>query len=174
MGANLFPEFAVFRETVRYLDQVLGALSRSPSWTIEKALKEPPATSQIHDPAFSQTICTGLQIALLALLRQWGIEPDVTVGHSSGEIAAAYAAGYLTASEAIVIAYFRGQVVSTNTRKGLMMAVGLGYSEARSYLDGIETEVKIAAVNSPNSVTLSETKNRRVSCYQESSNQTQM
>ncbi|KAI6777704.1 Beta-ketoacyl synthase [Emericellopsis cladophorae] len=155
MGAELFPEYAMFRQTIRYLDQVLGALTRRPSWTIEGALLEPAVTSQIHDPAFSQTVCTGLQIALLALLRQWEIEPVMTLGHSSGEIAAAYAAGHLKASEAIVLAYFRGQVVSTNTREGLMMAAGLSSDDARSYLDGIENKVKIAAVNSPNSVTLS-------------------
>lgn len=72
-----------------------------------------------------------------------------------GEMAAAYAAGRLKANEAIVLAYFRGQVVATNTRQGLMMAVGVGPAQARSYLDGIESEVKIAAVNSPDSVTLS-------------------
>ncbi|OAA40092.1 Beta-ketoacyl synthase [Beauveria brongniartii RCEF 3172] len=155
MGAKLFSEFAVVKQTVQYLDQVLGALTLNPPWTIEGALLEPEATSRIHDPAFSQTVCTGLQIALLALLRQWNIVPAVTVGHSSGEIAAAYAAGHLKACEAIVLAYFRGQVVSMNTKSGLMMAVGLGVSDARSYLDGIEEEVKIAAVNSPNSVTLS-------------------
>ncbi|EGX93678.1 polyketide synthase, putative [Cordyceps militaris CM01] len=155
MGAKLFSEFAVVKQTIQYLDQVLGALTLKPSWSIEGALLEPAATSQIHDPAFSQTICTALQIALLALLRQWNIVPAVTVGHSSGEIAAAYAAGHLKACEAIVLAYFRGQVVSMNTRSGLMMAVGLGVGEAKSHLDGIEDAVKIAAVSSPNSVTLS-------------------
>ncbi|KAM3427390.1 hypothetical protein MY4824_009476 [Beauveria thailandica] len=155
MGAKLFSEFAVVKQTVQYLDKVLGTLTLNPPWTIEGALLEPEATSRIHDPAFSQTVCTGLQIALLALLRQWNVMPAVTVGHSSGEIAAAYAAGHLKACEAIVVAYFRGQVVSMNTKPGLMMAVGLGVSEAASYLDGVEHEVKIAAVNSPSSVTLS-------------------
>ncbi|KAI0483732.1 putative polyketide synthase [Xylaria cf. heliscus] len=155
MGAQLLSEYSVFREAIQYLDKILNSLQRKPSWTIEEALLEPPTTSQINDPAFSQTICTALQIALLALLKQWGIEPVATVGHSSGEIAAAYAAGRLKASEAIVLAYFRGQVVTTNKRRGLMMAVGLGPDQARPYLDGIEAEVKIAAINSPDSVTLS-------------------
>lgn len=156
MGAQLIHEYAVFRQTIRYLDRVLGQLKHlTPSWSIEEALLEPAVTSQIHNPAFSQTICTALQIGLVTLLRQWGIEPVATVGHSSGEIAAAYASGRLKASEAIVLAYFRGQVVITNQRKGLMMAVGIGEAETRPYLEGIESDVKIAAVNSPNSVTLS-------------------
>ncbi|KAL9119760.1 MAG: hypothetical protein Q9187_003684 [Circinaria calcarea] len=92
---------------------------------------------------------------LPTLLRQWGISPVAAVGHSSGEIAASYTAGRLKASEAIVLAYFRGKVVTTNPKNGLMMAVGLGSDEARSYLDDLEAEVKIAAINSPGSVTLS-------------------
>lgn len=155
MGVQLIHEYAVFRNTIRYLDNVLSKLHLKPSWSIEEALLEPAATSQIQNPAFSQTICTALQIGLVTLLRQWGIEPVATVGHSSGEIAAAYTAGRLKASEAIVLAYFRGQVVITNQRKGLMMAVGIGEAETRPYLEGIESDVKIAAVNSPNSVTLS-------------------
>ncbi|KAI1311169.1 putative polyketide synthase [Xylaria venustula] len=156
MGVQLIHEYAVFRRIIRYLDNVLSKLKHlKPIWSIEESLLEPAATSQIHNPAFSQTICTALQIGLVTLLRQWGIEPVATVGHSSGEIAAAYTAGHLKASEAIVLAYFRGQVVITNQRKGLMMAVGIGEPETRPYLEGLESDVKVAAVNSPNSVTLS-------------------
>lgn len=74
---------------------------------------------------------------------------------SLGEIAAAYAAGHLKASEAIVLAYCRGQVVATNTRKGLMIAVGLSQEDTSPYLEGMEDQVRIAAVNSPDSVTVS-------------------
>jgi acyl transferase domain-containing protein len=45
---------------------------------------EPPATSRIQEPEFSQTVCTALQVALVDLLRSWSIEPVATVGHSSG------------------------------------------------------------------------------------------
>ena len=72
-----------------------------------------------------------------------------------GEIAAAYTAGHLTAAEAIVLAYFRGQVVAKNRRKGCMLAVGLGMDKAQDFISGLESDVKIAAINSPESVTLS-------------------
>jgi acyl transferase domain-containing protein len=85
VGVQLLSEYTIFRDTIQYLDEVLGSLQRKPTWTIEEALLEPAATSQINDPAFSQTICTALQIALLALLKQWGIEPVAAVGHSSGK-----------------------------------------------------------------------------------------
>lgn len=86
MGRELLQEYAVFRQAIEYLDTVLGRLQQRPDWTIEEALLEPAATSRIQDPAFSQTVCTALQIALVALLRQWGIEPVAVVGHSSGKI----------------------------------------------------------------------------------------
>ena len=86
MGHELLQEYAVFRQAIEYLDNVLSRLQQKPDWTIEEALLEPAATSKIHDPAFSQTVCTALQIALVALLRQWGISPIAAVGHSSGKI----------------------------------------------------------------------------------------
>ncbi|KAI0190622.1 putative polyketide synthase [Xylaria flabelliformis] len=155
MGAKLIHEFWVFRQTIRYLDFVLGHLRERPSWKIENLLQEPATTSRIHEPAFAQTVSTALQIALVNLLGLWGIQPSVTIGHSSGEIAAAYAAGRLRASEAIVVAYSRGQVVSSNQQDGLMIAVGLGPNEIRPYIVGLENRVQVAAFNSPKSMTLS-------------------
>ncbi len=74
---------------------------------------------------------------------------------SLGEIAAAYAAGHHTMAEAIVLAYLRGHVVAKNKQDGCMLAVGLGTDKVQDYLSGVESDVMIAAINSPNSVTLS-------------------
>lgn len=86
------------------------------------------------------------------LLASWGIHPNAVVGHSSGEIAAAYSAKAITAEAAIVIAYYRGQVTKAKTRAGAMAAVGLG----REQVAGLLVEgVVVACENSPKSVTLS-------------------
>ena len=155
MGAGLLREFAVFRASIRYQDTILAKLSVRPTWRIEEVLLTPSATSRIHEPLFSQTACTALQIALVDLLRSWKVRPVVTVGHSAGEIAAAYAAGIHTSAEAIIVAYLRGYVISGSKRSGLMLAVGLSSEAVRPYLQGKEDEVKVAAVNSPENVTLS-------------------
>ncbi|KAI1124384.1 putative polyketide synthase [Nemania abortiva] len=155
MGAQLIHEYSTFRQTICYLDHVLAQLHERPPWTIEEVLQEPPSRSRIHEPEFSQTVCTALQIALISLLEQWSIQLTAAVGHSSGEIAAAYATGRLRASEAIVVAYFRGQAVSANRKDGLMVAVGLGPEQVEPFIDGLETSLKIAAVNSPDSTTIS-------------------
>ena len=97
---------------------------------------------------------------MLAVLDSWGVRCQSVVGHSSGEIAAAVAAGYLTPEEAIRVAYYRGKAAfnlrdTFKTAVG-MLAVGLGSDAAQGYLSG-EDSVEIACINSPNSVTLSGT-----------------
>ena len=100
----------------------------------------------------SQPLCTAVQIALVNLLRTWSISPAAVVGHSSGEIAAAYACNALSAAEAITIAYYRGQSLKASTLSGGMAAIGLGQAEASNYtMKG----VGIACENSPSSTTIS-------------------
>ena len=79
------------------------------------------------------------------------------MGHSSGEMAAAYAAGRITAAEAITAAYYRGYMVSFNKQEGAMLAIGLGLDQGAKYIQeaGLGEKVKIAAINSPGSVTMS-------------------
>ena len=91
-------------------------------------------------------------MGLVNILKSWGVQPAAVIGHSSGEIAAAYASGAITAAEAITVAYYRGRGTTDVHKPGGMAAVGLGRDEVTSFLqDG----VVIACDNSPQSVTLS-------------------
>jgi acyl transferase domain-containing protein/NADPH:quinone reductase-like Zn-dependent oxidoreductase len=154
MGAQLF-DYRVFCTSIDFLDHVLRALPKAPSWTIAQILCGDCDSEYIQMPAISQTVCTAVQIGLVDLLASWSVRPVGVVGHSSGEMAAAYAAGRITAAEAITVSYFRGQAVAHNRRNGAMLAVGLDREQASKYLDGLELEIQIAAVNSANSLTLS-------------------
>ncbi|KAL9004067.1 MAG: hypothetical protein Q9188_003102 [Gyalolechia gomerana] len=154
MGAELF-EYRVFRTAIEYLDHVLGALPNTPSWSLYTILSGDCDAALIQSAEVSQAACTALQIGLVDLLASWSIRPSGVAGHSSGEIAAAYASGRITAAEAIVAAYLRGQAVSKNKQKGAMLAVGLGPEQVAKYLGGREDGVKLAAINSPANVTLS-------------------
>jgi len=91
------------------------------------------------------------------LLRSWGIQPRAVVGHSSGEIAAAYCVGALSAQSAWKLAYYRGQLSKVlKAGSGAMMSVSLGEKEANKYIDGIaKGKATVACINSPSSVTLS-------------------
>ena len=95
------------------------------------------------------------------LLQSWNIQPSIVLGHSSGEIAAAYAAGMLTLESALTIAYYRGllssQLVPVDGKpQGAMLAAGLSADDAISYIEGIASgKATIACINSPKSVTFS-------------------
>ena len=115
-------------------------------------LLAPKKTSRISESELSQPCCTALQVALFDLLRRYGIKPEAVVGHSSGEIAAAYASDAITLKEAIIIAYYRGKVLlEIDPSKGGMAAVGLSADQVQPYL---RPGVLVGCENSPSSVTL--------------------
>ncbi|KAK6217897.1 hypothetical protein LQW54_003185 [Pestalotiopsis sp. IQ-011] len=155
MGADLMANSPRFLRSIRLLDLALEELHDSPAWSIEDILLEPAEKSRVGEAEFSQPLCTAIQVAIVQLLEYWGVRPVVTVGHSSGEMAAAYAAGLISAREAITLAYYRGLVTRDVDTKGAMMAVGLGATAVASYLKGYENQVIVACHNSPSGVTLS-------------------
>jgi acyl transferase domain-containing protein len=111
-----------------------------------------PDCPYLDDAEFAQPLCTALQIGLVNLLRNWGIQPESVAGHSSGEIAAAYAAGAISMDVAIILSYYRGKVTKTQAGPGMMASVSLGKFDVDPYL---EKGVVVACENSPRSATLS-------------------
>ena len=118
----------------------------------------------MNDPAYSQPLCTVLQIALIDLLRSFNIHPSAVVGHSSGEIAAAYSVGALNRESALKVAFYRGivtaKLASSCSKAGGMVSINLSETEVRPYLDrtaalfGCE-DISVGCINSPRNVTLS-------------------
>ena len=157
MGSELL-KYRVYRESIHSADQYLCKILACP-WSALTELTSDEARSNINLPAYSQPLCTILQIALVDLLESWGIEPSAIVGHSSGEIAAAYCLGAITKQDAWRIAYQRGLLSSEMSiqfpkMKGGMLAVGLSEEDAEAWLSD-RTDLVVACVNSPSSVTLS-------------------
>ena len=109
-------------------------------------------STQIHHAELAQPLCTALQIALINVYRRSGIQPKAVVGHSSGEIAAAYATSAISLREAVIMAYYRGYITKNSFSTGGMVAVGLGAEVASMFL---KAGVVIACENSHMSVTLS-------------------
>ncbi|KAM3065606.1 Reducing polyketide synthase boa9 [Clarireedia jacksonii] len=153
MGRELMIAFPSYLDTIRKLDCALQSLGGdAPKWTLEDVLMEPETSSRIDDVEISQPSCTAIQIAIVDLLRLWNVNPIACIGHSSGEIASAYAAGLISAEEAIISAFYRGLGVGTLTVPGKMLAVGASPEETQPYL---VKGLCIACYNSPSSVTLS-------------------
>ncbi|KAJ2996419.1 hypothetical protein NUW58_g976 [Xylaria curta] len=163
MGRELLEEFSDFRCAIVEMDKTLQTLPHAPTWSLQETILETKDPNLIHYPERSQPCCTAIQVALIQLLASWDIIPTITVGHSSGEIAAAFAAGYISPAEAIIIAYYRGYVVSKahlddpTVVEGSMMAVGLSERSAEEEIltYGLGSQLGIACINSPESVTIS-------------------
>ncbi|KXT04055.1 hypothetical protein AC578_4908 [Pseudocercospora eumusae] len=149
MGRELFQSSETFRSTIRSLDQYLEGVA---NYSIEKELKKPGKTSRLSSAELSQPLCSAMQIALVDVFKTHGVTPCAVVGHSSGEIAGAYAAGALTAEEAILAAHYRGAAVLEQKRSGSMAAIGMGWKDTEGHL---VPNVRIACDNSPQSVTIS-------------------
>ncbi|TVY48035.1 Polyketide synthase-nonribosomal peptide synthetase [Lachnellula occidentalis] len=162
MGASLVEQSPLAAQIIDDLESHLSRLLDidRPNWSLRSELLA--SSSRVHEAAISQPLCTAVQILLVDLLRLAHVEFDAVVGHSSGEIAAAYAAGYLTARDAIVIAYYRGlqcqYAASPNgSGKGAMLAVGTSLEDATELCkdDMFAGRIYVAAHNSSSSVTIS-------------------
>jgi acyl transferase domain-containing protein len=170
MGRELY-RYSAFSDSLKTAESFLTSLGCSWSLTgscskinylnvcanepIEELLKE-EQRSLLSKPEYSQPICTALQVALVDLLASWNIKPALVAGHSSGEIAAAYAKGAIVRESAWEISFHRGVLSGTIPEgKGAMLAAGLG-EEIKPYLERVtEGKIVVACVNSPMNVTLS-------------------
>ncbi|WDK22652.1 beta-ketoacyl synthase domain-containing protein [Colletotrichum graminicola] len=161
MGAELHRQSAYFRKSISQLQESLDDLPDGPSWSLRSELFASAESSRVKEAEIAQPICTAVQIALVDLLRVAGVSFHGVVGHSSGEIAAAYAAGYLTARDAIRIAYYRGlhsHLSSSPTgQPGKMMAIGLSFQNAETFCQRpqFRGRISVAASNARSSVTIS-------------------
>ncbi|KAI1173516.1 fatty acid synthase S-acetyltransferase [Nemania sp. FL0916] len=154
MGRELLRSNLVFATSIRGLDKCLQTIEGeyAADYSIETEMLKMARKSRVNLASLAQPLCTAVQIALVDALRSVGVVPAAVVGHSSGEIAAAYAAGALTAYEAIVAAHLRGAVASSQKQPGAMAAIGMGWDRTKEHL---VPGAILACDNAPNSVTIS-------------------
>ncbi|KAL4789652.1 hypothetical protein BDV19DRAFT_394861 [Aspergillus venezuelensis] len=159
MGKSLLCESPVFRDSIDLCDRALIELPDGPSWSLRQTILEEvnAAPVTIRDPEVSQPLTTAIQIALCDLLRASDVTLDAVVGHSSGELAAAYAVGTLSAEDCMKIAYYRGLHCRKAAMEGAMMAVGLSLQDAQALCSepSFRGRIVVAANNAPISTTLS-------------------
>lgn len=161
MGASLIRRCKLFRESIDRSETALAALPDAPSWSLKAELLAPKETSRLSEAALSQPLCTALQIAMVDLATASGVSFNAVVGHSSGEIAATYAAGIISAADAMAIAYYRGYYAKLaqgpGEKRGGMLAAAISYEAAVEFCAQPQWSGRIspAASNSPSSVTLS-------------------
>ncbi|KAJ5374170.1 hypothetical protein N7517_006176 [Penicillium concentricum] len=158
MGQELV-SYPVFAKSLQKSQAIL--LEQRAAWKLQDELFRNPEDSQLGVPQISQVACCAIQIALVDLLRSWGLDITAVVGHSSGEIAAGYAAGLLSAAICIKVAYHRGMAAVEMKEKlpnvkGSMIAVGCSEAVLQPLLGSLWCGLAtIACKNSPSSFTVS-------------------
>ncbi|KAF9768362.1 hypothetical protein IL306_014363 [Fusarium sp. DS 682] len=158
MGARLIEESPFAAQRIAELQRALATLPDGdrPNWTLIGQLLAQPKSSRLSEAAIAQPLCTAVQIVLVDLLRATGIQLRGVVGHSSGEIGAAYAAGFLSATTAIRVAHYRGLYakLARSGGPGAMMAVGTSFEDAQELCE-LVGGIQVAGRNSLTSITLS-------------------
>ncbi|KAL8897966.1 MAG: hypothetical protein Q9207_006939 [Kuettlingeria erythrocarpa] len=161
MGRELIGRYPTFRSALTAANTHFHSLGAS--WSLIDELMKPVESSRVNDAAVGQPLCTAIQCALVDLLASWNVKPSSVTGHSSGEIAAAYACGSVLFESALTISYHRGFLASTRLEgnpklRGAMLAAGISETEAASFISKIPPgsgQAVVACVNSPRSTTLS-------------------
>jgi len=154
MGQTLYQESSVFRSALDMLDQAFFRITGQ--FHLPNMFKN-KESSQMHRTSVAQLSNFFLQAGLLEMWRSFGIVPDAVVGHSVGEVASAFASGALSMEDSVLVSHHRGRLQQQLARRGSMMAAGVSEQAAREMLKlhGDNDQVAIAAINAPDSVTLS-------------------
>jgi len=153
MGRVAFAGSEAFRRHFRDIDAIFSRLG---DWSLVDALHDEALADRLKLTRIAQPLLFAVQAALTASLAEWGLKPDMALGHSVGEVAAAQATGALGLAEAVHVIFHRSEHQETVFGRGGMAVGNLGKDEAEamiaaSGLHGLE----IAAINSPTSVTIS-------------------
>ncbi|KAF2279780.1 phenolpthiocerol synthesis polyketide synthase ppsA [Westerdykella ornata] len=158
MGKELLHE-SIYKDSITESNRILRNMGCE--WDLLEELTRGEENSRILEAQISQPATTALQIALVNLLRSWNITPSAVVGHSSGEIGAAYCAGALSHRAALQVAFYRGKV-SAELYRGWngpaegMMVVALSLKEVENLISSYRDkgQICVACVNSPKHITL--------------------
>jgi phthiocerol/phenolphthiocerol synthesis type-I polyketide synthase C len=151
MGGGAYEANAVFRDQFNKVDRIFRTLA---SWSLAETMLSSSVAACLEKTSIAQPLIFAIQVATVRCLARLGVAPDMVLGHSMGEIAAAEAAGILDLESAVRVIYFRSRHQEIGRDAG-DMAVVFGPQEAIESLVSKTPELTIAAHNSPRSFTVS-------------------
>ncbi|MFI9052886.1 SDR family NAD(P)-dependent oxidoreductase, partial [Streptomyces sp. NPDC053427] len=148
MAADLMTSSAVFRD---HIEACETALSRHTDWSLTEVLSQHPDAPGLDRVDIVQPALFAVLTGLAELWKAHGIHPDAVLGHSQGEIAAAYTAGALTLNDATTIVALRAQALAHITGTGTMASLTTTPQHAHQ-LTTHHPDLHIAAINGPTTV----------------------
>ncbi|MUZ84731.1 SDR family NAD(P)-dependent oxidoreductase [Agrobacterium vitis] len=153
MGLDAYRANARFRESYERIAALFTAHS---ALDLVAALTDPDLEVRLKDTRLAQPMLFAIQASLSDALQTAGLVPDAVYGHSVGEVAAAYVSGALSLKDAVCVIAKRSQHQAVLAGEGTMAALKLGEADARAMLAELGfDDLTIAAINAPNSVTVS-------------------
>ena len=154
MGRELYEHNQVFADTVDACDEALRPFT---DWSVREVLCQDPAAPALDRVDVVQPVLFTIMVSLAAVLESCGIFPDAVIGHSQGEIAAAYIAGVLPLDEAARVVARRSQALGGLCGAGTMASVLLGADQLAPLLQPWGEALSIAAINGPTHTIISGT-----------------
>ncbi|MGH3164487.1 MAG: type I polyketide synthase, partial [Trebonia sp.] len=146
MATALLAEFPVFAKQLADCDDALAPYA---DWSLMRLLRRGPDQAALNRVDMLQPMLFAIAVSLAALWRSLGVAPDAVVGHSQGEVAAAYACGALSLDDAARISALRAKALSRLAGTGAMASLPLSVAETQRLLPRRPQEIEVAAVNGP-------------------------
>lgn len=152
MGKALIQNEPVYKSA---LEECNTVFKKYVDWDLLEEISKPEQNSRLHEIDIVQPVLVAVEIALASLWMSKGIFPDAVIGHSMGEVAAAYVAGNISLDEAARIIITRSRLMKQLSGNGAMGATDLTEGEAKELLKGYEDKLSVAVINSKSSTVIS-------------------
>ena len=144
-GRDLYRAHPVFRRTIDAIEEEWRSHSET---SLRAACFEAPQAA-LDECELAQPVTFAIQCALVEMFKTWGVYPDCVLGHSSGEVAAAYASGALSLADSTRLVFHRATLQQRVAGSGRMLAIGLDPPGVEELLDALNVPFRLDGVRTP-------------------------